>query len=119
MIVVGVNFRMTCLEMTVYFTNDNKVQRIISTGDVVITQPERVTHCGHAEYLREADTFDLTDQPIILDHQNKVFGPEIIIERTTQKMTDKGGRSTTVISGESMGSTPAKTTPTPTSTEHK
>jgi lipopolysaccharide transport protein LptA len=118
-IVVGVNFRMTCLEMTVYFTNDNKVQRIVSTGDVVITQPDRVTHCGHAEYLRDTDTFDLTDQPVILDHKNKVFGPEIIIERTTQKMTVKGGRSTTVISSESMGSAPASTKTTTPSTEHK
>ncbi len=118
-IATGTNFRMTCLEMTVYFTNDNKVQRIVSTGDVVITQPERVTHCGHAEYLREADTFDLTDQPVILDHKNKVFGPEIIIERTTQKMTVKGGRSTTVISSESMGSGTAPATAPATSTQHK
>jgi lipopolysaccharide transport protein LptA len=103
-VVVGTNFRMTCQEMTVNFTTDNKVDNIVAVGDVVITQPGRVTTCGHAVYVRDSDTFDLTDQPTILDHNNKISGPEIIIERTTQKMTVKGGRSTTVISNESMGS---------------
>lgn len=106
-VTVGTNFKMTCQEMSVYFTKDNKVERIVATGDVIITQPDRVTHCGHAEYLHDTDTFDLTDQPVILDHKNKVTGPEIIIERTTQKMTVKGGRSKVTISNESMGTSPA------------
>ena len=114
-VVVGTNFKMTCQEMTVNFTPDNKVNTIVATGDVVITQPDRITHCGHAEYFHDDDRFDLTDQPIILDHKNTVSGPEIIIFRTTQKMVVKGGRSTTVISNESMGSPK----PTPTSTDNK
>ena len=52
---------MTCQEMTVYFTNDNKVDTIIATGDVIITQPDRVTHCGHAEYFHDDDKFVLTE----------------------------------------------------------
>jgi len=103
-VVVGTNFKMTCQEMTVYFTTDNKVDHIVSTGDVVITQPDRVTHCGHAEYFHDADEFILTDQPVILDHKNTVSGPEIDIFRTTQKMIVKGGRSTTVLGNDSMGS---------------
>ncbi len=110
-IVVGTNFHMTCQEMTVYFTNDNKVIRIVAIGDVVIVQPDRVTHCGHAEYFHDSDTFDLTDQPVILDHKNQVNGPEIIIERTTQKMIVKGGRSKVILENQSLGpTTPA--TPT-------
>jgi len=103
-VVAGANFRMTCQEMTVYFTTDNKVDRIVSTGDVIITQPDRVTHCGHAEYFHDDDKFVLTDQPVILDHKNKVSGPRITIFRTNQKMIVDGGRTTTVISNGSMGS---------------
>jgi lipopolysaccharide export system protein LptA len=111
-IVTGQNFRMTCQEMTVFFTNDNKVTKIVSTGDVIITQPNRVTHCGHAEYYQDTDTFDLTEQPVILDGKNTVKGPEIVIDRKSQKMTVKGpGRTTVIIPDSSMGS--ATTTPAP------
>ena len=105
-VVVGANFRMTCQEMTIYFTKDNKVDHIVSTGDVVITQPDRVTHCGHAEYFHDEDKFILTNQPVILDHKNQYSGPKIIIYRTTQKMLIPagGGRSNVILSNESMGS---------------
>ena len=113
-VVVGANFRMTCQEMTVNFTKDNKVDRIVSTGDVIIIQPDRVTHCGHAEYFHDDDKFILTDQPVILDHKNKISGPEIIIYRTTQKM-EVHGRSNVILSNESMGSPKAP----PPSTDNK
>ena len=113
-VVVGTNFRMTCQEMTVNFTKDNKVDTIVATGDVVITQPDRITHCGHAEYFHDEDKFVLTDQPVILDHKNQISGPQITIYRTTQKMEIKG-RSTTVISNDSMGSPKAP----PPSTDNK
>ena len=113
-VVVGTNFRMTCQEMTVNFTKDNKVDTIVATGDVIITQPDRITHCGHAEYFHDEDKFVLTDQPVILDHKNQISGPQITIYRTTQKMEIKG-RSTTVISNDSMGSPKAP----PPSTDNK
>lgn len=103
-VVVGTNFKMTCQEMTVYFTTDNKVDHIVSTGDVVITQPDRVTHCGHAEYFHDADTFVLTDQPVILNGKDEVHGTRITINRTTQKMTTDGGRTTVILGPGSMSS---------------
>jgi lipopolysaccharide transport protein LptA len=114
-VVVGNQFRMSCQEMTVNFTKDNKVDTIVATGDVVINQPDRVTHCGRADYFHDEDKFVLTDQPTILDHKNQISGPEIIIFRTTQKMIVKGGRSTTVISNENMGTPQAP----PPSTDNK
>jgi len=109
-VVVGTNFRMTCQEMTVNFTKDNKVDMIVATGDVVITQPNRVTHCGHAVYSHDDDKFDLTDQPTILDGKDQLSSPEIIIYRTSQKLETRGGRSNLVLGPGSMGSS---TTPTP------
>lgn len=102
-VVTGQNFRMTCQEMKVYFTNDNKVQKIVATGEVIITQPGRVTHCGHAEYYQDSDTFDLTEEPIIYQGTDKILkGTEIIIDRKSQKLTTKGGRTTTVIGNSSL-----------------
>jgi lipopolysaccharide transport protein LptA len=115
-VVVGNQFRMTCQEMTVYFTNDNKVDRIVSTGDVVITQPDRVTHCGHAEYFHDDDKFVLTEQPVILNGKDTMSNPStIIIYRTDKKIvTPPGsGRTTVVLAPGSMG-TP--TPPPPTAT---
>jgi lipopolysaccharide transport protein LptA len=110
-VVVGTNFRMTCQEMTVYFTNANKVDKIVAVGEVVITQPDRVTHCGHAEYYQDKDTFVLTDQPVIYDHKNEVHGVRITIDRSTQKMTVDGGKSRVLISDENLGSSTSSTAP--------
>jgi lipopolysaccharide transport protein LptA len=117
-IVLGTNLKMTCQEMTVYFTNDNKVSRIVSTGDVVITQPDRVTHCGHAEYFHDKDMFVLTDQPVIYDHQNSYSSPEIDIFRTSQKMILTGGRTHVTLGPNSMSSPDATPAPPP-STDNK
>jgi lipopolysaccharide transport protein LptA len=80
-IVIGTSFRMTCSEMTVFFTTTNKVDKIVATGDVVINQPNRVTRCGHAEYFQDEDKFILTDSPIVHDGQNIVQGARITIYR--------------------------------------
>jgi lipopolysaccharide transport protein LptA len=106
-VVNGNQFRMTCQEMTVNFTKDNKVDTIVATGDVVITQPDRVTHCGHVEYFHDDDKFVLTDQPVILNGKDTISNQStIIIFRTTQKLvTPKGsGRTTVVLGADSMGS---------------
>lgn len=116
-VVLGTNFKMTCQEMTVYFTKDNKVDHIVSTGNVVITQPDRITHCGHAEYFHDTDMFVLTDQPVIRDHNDTYSSPEIDIFRTSQKISFKGGR-TQVILGPSTMSSPNPAA-TPTSTDDK
>jgi lipopolysaccharide transport protein LptA len=108
-VVVGQNFRMTCQEMTVFFTTDNKVTEIVATGDVIITQPDRVTHCGHAEYYQNSDTFVLTQEPVILNQGTEVRSTRITINRQTQQMQTEGGRTTVTISNKSMG--PATTTP--------
>jgi lipopolysaccharide transport protein LptA len=112
-VVIGNQFRMTCQEMTVNFTTDNKVDTIVATGDVIITQPDRITHCGRADYFHDDDKFILTDSPTILDHKNQISGPKIIIYRTTQKM-EVEGRSNVILGPDSMGSPKASTTSTDT-----
>jgi lipopolysaccharide export system protein LptA len=120
-VVLGTNFKMTCQEMTVYFTPQNKVMKIVAVGNVVVVQPNRVTHCGHAEYYHDEDKFDLTDQPVILDPKGKISAPEIILMRTTQEMITKGGHSRVdLVSKSAPKPAPAKTPPAPpTSTDSK
>ena len=108
-VVTGTNFRMTCEEMTVNFTKDNKVNTIVATGNVIITQPNRVTQCGHAEYFRDEDKFVLTDQPTILDGKTHAHGPQIVIYRSSQKMEIGGGRTEIILGPGAMDSD--KTTP--------
>jgi len=109
-VVTGTNFRMTCQEMTVNFTKDNKVDNIVATGNVVITQPDRTTHCGHAEYFRDSDKFVLTDQPTILDHKDLLSGTQITIYRESKKMEVTGGRTQLILGPGSMGSSAGDST---------
>ena len=98
-VVTGTNFKMTCEEMTVYFTSANKIDHIVAKENVIIVQPGRVTHCGQADYYRDDDKFILTDQPRIIDNKNTIEAPEIIIYRETKKLVTKGRSKVTVIQG--------------------
>jgi lipopolysaccharide transport protein LptA len=101
--VAGSSFNMTCDEMKVLFDKEGKVNHIIATGNVIITQPGRVTHSGQAEYFAEDDKFVLTDQPTIVDNKNRLSAPKIIIYRTDQKLVTEGKSTITLPSG-SLGS---------------
>jgi lipopolysaccharide transport protein LptA len=89
-VVNGTNFNMTCQEMTVIFTKDGKIDNILAVGNVVITQPDRITHCGQAQYFSLDDKFILTEQPVIVQNKDKISAPKIIIFRSNQKMITLG-----------------------------
>jgi lipopolysaccharide transport protein LptA len=96
-VVDGANFHMTCEEMTVFFTSDSKIDNIVAKGNVIILQPQRITHCGQAQYFREQDKFILTDQPDILDNKNEIKAPIIIIHRANQSLETQGRTTTKII----------------------
>jgi lipopolysaccharide transport protein LptA len=109
-VATGTNFVMKCQEMTVNFDKAGKVDTIVSKGDVVVTQPGRVTHSGQAEYYRDEDKFVLTDQPTILDNGNLISAPVITIYRTKQSLYTSGGKSRVTLkpgsgAGPATGST--------------
>ncbi len=105
-LVVGTNFNLKCQEMTVLSSKDNKIDHIIAKGDVVIVQPDRIAHCGQADYFHDEDKFVLTDQPSIIDNKNQIEAPKITIYRTTQQMITDGRTKTTIVQGIGSG-TPA------------
>lgn len=107
-IVTGTNFNLTCEEMTVIFTKDSKIDNIVAKGSVVITQPNRVSHSGQAQYFRDEDKFVLTDQPTILDNKNQIWAPVITIFRTKQSMFTTGRTKTELVNGNGIpNSTPS------------
>jgi lipopolysaccharide transport protein LptA len=112
-VVIGTNFKMTCQEMTVNFTSDNKVDIITAKGNVVIIQPGRITHSGQAQYFHDEDKFVLTDSPVIDDNGNEISAPKIIIYRTKQSLYTDGPTKTIIQQGhgiDSSGATPADST---------
>jgi lipopolysaccharide transport protein LptA len=110
-VVTGTNFNMTCQEMTVIFTKDGKIDNILSVGNVVITQPDRITHSGQAQYFSQDDKFVLTDQPVIEDNKNKIAATIITIFRANQKMITSGRCTVVIINGGPGAGTPTPPTP--------
>ena len=96
-VTTATNFKMTCQEMTVTFTNENKVDTITGKGDVVIDQPGRVTHSGQAQYFHDEDKIVLTDSPVINDNGNIISAPKIIIFRTKQSLYTEGPTKTILL----------------------
>jgi lipopolysaccharide export system protein LptA len=109
--VTGSSFNMTCDEMKVLFTKDGKVDHIIATGNVVITQPGRVTHSGEVEYYRDEDKFVLTDQPLIVDNKNQISAPKITIYRTNQTMETEGKPTKVILINGGIGSGTSSSAP--------
>jgi lipopolysaccharide export system protein LptA len=110
-LVTGNNYNLKCQEMTVLFTKDNKIDHIIAKGDVVIEQPDRIAHCGQADYFRDEDKFVLTDQPSIIDNKNQIEAPKITIYRTTQQMITEGRTTTKLVQGIGSGTPPPSPAP--------
>jgi lipopolysaccharide transport protein LptA len=110
--VTGTSFNLTCEEMKVLFGKDGKVNHIIATGNVVITQPGRVTHSGQVDYYSDDDKFVLTDSPMIIDNKNQLSATKITIYRTTQTMSTEGKAKVVLING-GIGSSDAGTPTTP------
>ena len=111
-VVTGTNFKMTCQEMTVNFTNDNKVDIITAKGDVVIIQPGRITHSGQGQYFHDDDKFILTDSPIINDNGNIISAPKITIFRTKQSLYTEGPTKTIIGQDHGLDSNPNSAAPT-------
>jgi lipopolysaccharide transport protein LptA len=112
-VVVGTAFNLTADEMKVMFNKDNKVDHIIATGNVVITQPGRVTHSGRVDYFQVDDKFVLTDQPVIVDHGNQLSAPKITIYRTNQTLVTEGKPCKTILVNGGIGSSTPTSTPAP------
>jgi lipopolysaccharide transport protein LptA len=85
-VVTGTDFRMTTRELRVYFQSDNKIERMLARGDVVITQPNRTTKSGQAEYFTEEGKVVLTDSPEVNDNGKIITGKLIRFFRAGNRM---------------------------------
>ena len=92
-VVLGTNLKLTCdyLQVVVLRTGDptatigklEKFRSLVATGNVHLVQGEREAACGRAEVLPAQTQVILTDQPVIVDHdQNtRIAGEKITLLR--------------------------------------
>jgi lipopolysaccharide export system protein LptA len=95
------NMRLACdrLELTATNIGDKtatignfeKLQRLLATGNVNITQGEREAACGRAELLPREGLVILTENPVVTDHANgsRATGDPIILRRGERRVEGK------------------------------
>lgn len=80
-------------ELTVYFSADNKMERLVARGNVKIKQgADRSATCREAEYNVAEKRIRLTGEPVVMQNQNRVTGTVITIYPENDRM-DVDGRS--------------------------
>lgn len=90
-LVTGTNLKMSCdfLQVVVRRKTDpaatlgkvEKFRSMLATGNVVVIQGDREAACGRAEVLPEQDRIILTENPVVVDHDQKtrIAGEKITI----------------------------------------
>jgi lipopolysaccharide export system protein LptA len=96
--VTGTNMKLTCdyLEVVVIRTGDksatlgklDKFRSMLATGNVRLVQGDREAACGRAEVLPEQEKIILTENPVIVDHdQNtRAAGKKITMLRGQRRV---------------------------------
>jgi lipopolysaccharide export system protein LptA len=91
--VTDANYTLEAEELTVYFTADNKMERLVARGNVKIKQgADRSATCREAEYNVAQKRLRLTGDPVVMQNQNRVTGTVITIYPENDRM-DVDGRS--------------------------
>jgi lipopolysaccharide export system protein LptA len=83
-------FDLTADEMTIYFDKENKFERMVAKGTVVIKQSDKTATSRQAEYLVNDKKIILTGDPVVTQNQNKLTGSSIVIYQETGRMEVEG-----------------------------
>ena len=96
--VTGTNMKLTCdyLEVVVVRSGDksatlgklDKFRSMLATGNVRMVQGDREAACGRAEVLPEEEKVVLSDNPVVVDHDQKtrIAGEKITMLRGQRKV---------------------------------
>jgi lipopolysaccharide transport protein LptA len=107
-VVTGTDLKMTCRDLRIYFREDNSIDRLLATGEVVINQPNRTTKSGRAEYFATDRRIVLTDGPEINDNGKIVTAKEITYFLDSERMeTGNGGSRLIIPVGQGLDAKPA------------
>jgi lipopolysaccharide export system protein LptA len=91
--VTDATFNLESEELVVYFTANNKMDRLVARGNVKIKQgADRAATCREAEYNVAEKRIRLTGEPVVMQNQNRVTGTVITIYPENDRM-DVDGRS--------------------------
>jgi lipopolysaccharide export system protein LptA len=87
------NYELTSDELTIYFTEDNKMERLVARGNVKIKQGSgRSAESREAEYVVADKKIKLTGDPVVSQGANRITGTVITIYPDSDKM-EVDGRS--------------------------
>jgi lipopolysaccharide export system protein LptA len=86
-------FAMTADEMTLFFDQDNKIERMVARGNINLKQGDRQSATSReAEYTVADKKLKLTGNPVVQQGDNKVTGAVIYLYPGSDRM-DVEGRS--------------------------
>jgi len=75
--VVRDNYRLTCDRLIIYYTPDQKIDRLVATGDVKVVEGDRVVTAGRAVFDNKRELLTLTEDPVLTQGQNVLRGEVI------------------------------------------
>lgn len=90
--VVDPQYEMTSDRMLVYLEGTNQIKRIISIGNVDITQPDRHATCDKADYEHASGRIVMTGNPVVTRGADRVVGKKITVWLNDQRVEVEGGR---------------------------
>jgi lipopolysaccharide export system protein LptA len=86
-------FELDAEEMIVFFTKDDKLERLVAKGKVRIKHgQDRSAVCKEAEYIIAEKKIKLTGDPVVSQGENRLTGNAIVIYPDTDRM-EVDGRS--------------------------
>ncbi len=84
--------RMESQKLHVFFDASNRVESVVATESVKVTQENRVATCGRAVYTTESGAIVMTIDPMLARGRDEVSGDEIKIFVNSEKVIVTPGR---------------------------
>lgn len=86
------NGKLTCQHLFIYLDKNNKIQKIIATGNPVYTEPNRLIKGDNIEYDVPQDVVIVTGRAFLQNKQDVVQGNKVIYYRKLNKAVVTGKR---------------------------
>ncbi|MEM9399025.1 MAG: lipopolysaccharide transport periplasmic protein LptA [Verrucomicrobiota bacterium] len=89
-VVVHPRFELKAEEIIVFFTDGNKISRMLAKGNVKIDQVDKSSESREAEYFVTDKKIILSGNPVVMQGENQVSGNTITLFPDSDKMEVEG-----------------------------
>jgi len=93
----GNGFSVRAEQVEVQYDSDKRMNHFLATGNVTITQPNRVSQSGKAEYFDNGKKIVLTDHPTVTENKNRIIAPKITINLVDPNVLTEGKPTKVVV----------------------